>query len=148
MLVKEIELILNGALAKKKLIFENRIPEGSRVYADKNMVQTVLRNLISNAIKFTPEGGTVTVYATPLNGKLSISVRDTGTGIPISRQKALFNFDEFHSTAGTAGESGTGLGLIICNDFIKKHGGELTFHSKEGEGTTFTFSLQLDKNPD
>jgi signal transduction histidine kinase len=105
------------------------------------MIHTVLRNLGSNSIKFTPEEGTISFEAVPEEDHIHVSVKDNGVGIPLDKQGKLFSFGEFHSTSGTAGEPGTGLGLIICFEFIKKHSGELSFSSESGRGTTFTFNL-------
>jgi len=144
-MVEEIQHIMYANLGKKKLNFQNRISKGSLVYADRNMIHTVLRNLISNAIKYTPNEGNIMVEAKTAGDKLEISVKDTGMGIPETHQKKLLNLDEFHTTAGTAGEQGTGLGLIICNDFIKKHGGNLKVDSNPGKGSTFQFDLTIHK---
>jgi len=140
-LVNEIQLLLHGNAEKKQLALLNLVPEASYVYADRNMIHTVLRNLVSNSIKFTPEEGTISVEAVPEEDFIHVSVKDNGVGIPLDKQGKLFSFGEFHSTSGTAGEPGTGLGLIICFEFIKKHEGELSFYSESGKGTTFTFSL-------
>jgi PAS domain S-box-containing protein len=144
--VAEIHHALRASMEKKHLSFENRVPEGSVVLADVNMIQTIFRNLISNAIKFTPEGGSISVSAEKAGGFLSVSVSDTGIGIPEAARAKLFSFGEFHSTAGTGGEQGTGLGLVISRDFIIKHGGELSLNSAEGRGSTFTFTLPLEDN--
>ena len=109
------------------------------------MVNTILRNLISNAIKFTPEGGEVRLALTEKNDRIIIKVTDTGIGMSAEDQKKLFKLDEFHSTTGTGGETGTGLGLIVCREFIKKHGGELIVESKTNKGSTFSFDLPVGK---
>jgi len=140
-LVNEIQRMLHGNVEKKQLALLNLVPEASYVYADRNMIHTVLRNLISNSIKFTPEEGTISVEAAPEKESIHIIVKDNGVGIPLDKQGKLFSFGEFHSTSGTAGEPGTGLGLIICFEFIKKHGSELSFSSESGKGTSFTFYL-------
>ena len=141
-IIEEIHHILHGGVEKKGLVFHNLIPEGSFVSADRNMIHTVLRNLISNAIKYTPEQGSISVSVTPGKDCMEVRVKDTGNGIPEDKQKKLLEFGEFYSSSGTAGEQGTGLGLIICNDFIKKHGGKISFESTEGKGSTFIFTLQ------
>lgn len=140
-LVNEIQRMLHGNAEKKHLAVLNLVPEASYVYADKNMIHTVLRNLVSNSIKYTPEEGTVAVEAVPAADFIRVSVMDNGVGIPLDKQGKLFRFGEIHSTSGTAGEPGTGLGLIICYEFIKKHGSKLSFTSAPGKGTTFTFDL-------
>ena len=140
-LVNEIQHMLHGNAEKKQLALLNLVPEASYVYADKNMIDTVLRNLVSNSIKFTPTEGTISVEAVPGEELIQIIVKDNGVGIPLDKQGKLFSFGEFHSTSGTAGEPGTGLGLIICFEFVKKHGHELSFSSESGKGTSFTFDL-------
>jgi PAS domain S-box-containing protein len=140
-LVNEIQHIFHGNAEKKKQALLNLVPEATYVYADRNMIHTVLRNLISNSIKFTPEEGTVSVEAVPEAEFIRLSVKDNGVGIPLDKQSKLFSFGEFHSTSGTAGEPGTGLGLIICSEFIKKHRGEIHLSSESGKGTTFSFNL-------
>jgi len=140
-LVNEIQHMLHGNAEKKQLALLNLVPEASYVYADKNMIDTVLRNLVSNSIKFTPTEGTISVEAVPGEELIQIIVKDTGVGIPLDKQGKLFSFGEFHSTSGTAGEPGTGLGLIICFEFVKKHGHELSFSSESGKGTSFFFDL-------
>ncbi len=140
-LVNEIQHMLHGNAEKKQLALLNLVPEASYVYADKNMIHTVLRNLVSNSIKFTPAEGTISVEAVPEEDFIHVNVKDNGVGIPLDKHGKLFSFGEFHSTSGTAGEPGTGLGLIICFEFVKKHGRELSFSSESGKGTTFTFIL-------
>ncbi|MEE9461013.1 MAG: PAS domain-containing protein [Bacteroidales bacterium] len=140
-LVNEIQHMLHGNAEKKQLALLNLVPEASYVYADKNMIHTVLRNLVSNSIKFTPAEGTISIEAIPKEEFIHIIVKDNGVGIPLDQHGKLFSFGEFHSTSGTAGEPGTGLGLIICFEFIKKHGRELSFSSESGKGTSFTFVL-------
>jgi len=142
--VVEMQQALMANMENKNLEFINEIPEGSVAYADLNMIQTILRNLISNAIKFTPDGGSVKVSAVKSGIGLAVSVSDTGVGIPEEAQARIFSFGEFHSTAGTDGEQGTGLGLVICREFIRKHGGELSLKSAKGKGTTFTFTIPLE----
>lgn len=142
-LINEIQRMLHGNVEKKQLALLNLVPEASYVYADKNMIHTVLRNLLSNSIKFTPAEGTISIEAIAGEKFTRISVKDNGVGIPLDKQNKLFSFGEFHSTSGTAGEPGTGLGLIICFEFIKKHGSELTFSSESGKGTSFSFDLDL-----
>ncbi len=140
-LINEIQHMLHANVEKKQLALLNLVPEATYVYADKNMIHTVLRNLVSNSIKFTPEEGTISFQAIPEGDHVRVSVEDNGVGISLDKQDKLFSFSEFYSTAGTAGEPGTGLGLIICFEFIKKHQGKLRFYSESGKGTTFIFNL-------
>ncbi len=141
--VIEVHRMLHPSMERKKVQFENRIPENSFVYADQNMIQTVIRNLIGNAIKFTPENGTIEISSETENKKLMVSIKDSGIGISREQQEKLFNFGEFNTTSGTEGEQGTGLGLQICQEFIKKHGGTLRLNSLVGKGSTFTFDIPV-----
>ncbi len=132
--------------AQNKKISMVTPPNGKLVaYADYNMVNTIIRNLLSNAIKFTPEGGEVSLSVDKKGDMIIIKVKDNGIGMTAEDQKKLFKLDEFHSTAGTVGESGTGLGLIVCREFVKKHGGELLVESNPQKGSTFTFNLPVTK---
>ena len=111
-------------------------------YADKNMVNLIIRNLISNAIKFTDNQGVITIQCADAgNTMLAISIADTGIGISDDNIAKLFRIDEYFSTSGTAGEGGTGLGLIICKEFVEKNKGAISINSEPGVGTTFTFTL-------
>jgi signal transduction histidine kinase len=105
------------------------------------MIGTVFRNLISNAIKFTMQGGEVIISAVEKQNEIIFSVRDTGVGIPKNNIGKLFRIDQNYSTTGTNKEKGTGLGLILCKDFIEKHGGKIWVESEEKIGSTFFFSL-------
>lgn len=118
------------------------------VYADRNMVDTVLRNLISNSIKFTPEKGTITIQVEELReeGMIEIAVSDTGLGMHTETISNLFRIDKNISTTGTAGESGTGFGLILCKEFIEKNGGNIGAKSVHGKGSTFYFTLPIAMN--
>ena len=112
------------------------------VMADKNMILTVFRNLIGNALKYTPQGGRITIAAR-LNGdnKIEVSISDNGVGIPSENMPRLFNVDQPLTTPGLENEKGSGLGLIICNEFIRRNGGQIMVSSEVGKGTTFTFTL-------
>ena len=112
------------------------------VYADGYMLGSTVRNLVSNAIKFTPKGGEITIKATSIIGNFDeISVKDTGIGMNKNMIDNLFRIDEHTNRKGTEGEASTGLGLIICREFVEKHGGRLWVDSEEGKGSTFCFSL-------
>ncbi len=114
---------------------------GLRVRADRNMVDTVLHNIIVNAIKFTPEGGRVQVAARTKGTDVELSVEDSGVGIPEDACEKLFRIDMQHTTEGTAGEKGSGLGLILCKEFIEKTGGSIRVTSTPGQGSTFYITL-------
>jgi PAS domain S-box-containing protein len=117
------------------------VPSQQMVYADHNMLNTILRNTISNGIKFTSKGGSVKVSSTQDQGKTRIKIADNGVGMVETIQKKLFRIDSLISTPGTANEKGTGLGLILCKEFVEKHGGTIQVESRIGEGTTFTLDL-------
>lgn len=126
-----------------KLVME--APESCDMYADRDMIKSVLRNLLSNAIKFTKEGGIITVAVRDNvpeeGGMVVVSVKDTGCGIKEEAQAKLLKIDTHFSTFGTNKEEGSGLGLLLCQDFVQKNGGRLWFESEVGVGTTFYFSI-------
>jgi signal transduction histidine kinase len=135
-------LDLLGTQAKNKSIsLETNSTETCLVSTHKHSINTVVRNLISNAIKFTPEGGTVSVTILKDSNELRISISDTGVGISPEVQKKLFRIDTKYSTNGTANEKGTGLGLILCKDFVEKNGGTIGVKSEPGKGSTFYLSF-------
>ncbi len=113
--------------------------------ADRNMISSVVRNLVGNAIKFTPNGGRIEVKALTENGFATVSVIDNGVGIDPESIKNLFSIAEKVNTLGTDKEPGTGLGLIISKEFVEKHGGSISVTSKVNEGSTFSFSIPLHK---
>ena len=115
-------------------------------YIDRNMMTTVLRNLISNAIKYTNANDSIYLEAKLNNNFIEISVIDTGIGIPKENIDNIFKIDSNISTQGTAEESGTGLGLIICHEFVEKNGGTIIVKSEEGKGTEFMFTVPVFKN--
>lgn len=138
----DIVALVRDQVARKHLAIDCRVPEAMQVDADKNMVETVLRNLLTNAVKFTDEGGTITVAAQDAGDMIEVSVSDTGAGMPEEKRQRLFRAGERHiSSVGTAGETGTGLGLVLCKEFIDRHGGEIWITSIEGQGSTVTFTL-------
>ncbi|WP_303013603.1 hybrid sensor histidine kinase/response regulator [uncultured Bacteroides sp.] len=113
------------------------------VRADIDMVKTVIRNLISNAIKFSNEGTEIVLSLEETDDMAIVSVKDSGCGIDEENQKKLLHTDTHFSTFGTNNEEGSGLGLLLCQDFVVKNGGKLWFTSKKGEGSTFSFSIPL-----
>lgn len=133
---------LNGIIVEKKQVsIESAIPGSTRVYADKNMIHTVIRNLISNAIKFSHKGGKVSVSSFENGAMTEVVIRDEGIGMSRKNLSMLFRIDTYYSTSGTSGESGTGLGLIICKEFVEKNSGRIRATSKEGVGTAISFTL-------
>ena len=129
---------------EKNITLEPSRDENSLIKAYYTMINTVMRNLVSNAVKFTQPGGKVKIFSERQNGKYSIYVSDTGVGIDNNDIDKLFRIDESHSTLGTDNEEGTGLGLILCKEFIDKHHGRIDIQSKMGEGTTFVVTLPND----
>ena len=126
---------------KKEIIIIQQVDDHLSLFADMGMLETILRNLISNAVKFTKIGGQINVKATACPGGVKFSVADNGQGIPKDKISQLFDKNSNYTTYGTAGEKGTGLGLNICYDFALKHGGQLWVESEEGIGSTFYFTL-------
>jgi signal transduction histidine kinase len=114
-------------------------------FADSNMTETILRNLISNAIKFTKDFGLILVSIEKLDDDVLIKIKDTGVGMDEKQISKLFKLDETHSTVGTSGERGTGLGLLLCKELIEKQGGKMWIESLVNSGTTFYFTLPKTK---
>ncbi len=111
------------------------------VYAHRDMLFAVLRNLVSNAVKFTPAGGAITIKALQQNNLTAITVADTGVGISEQQMSEIFKLDQRMTTQGTAGETGSGLGLLLCRDLVERQGGELMVESAVGQGTIFSIVL-------
>ncbi len=138
----DFELLAESARQKRiKLI--NEIPDAARARGDVTMIDTVLRNLINNAIKFTPTDGKIVASAVQKESFMEIAITDTGIGIKKADQKRLFRMDEKYQNPGTAGETGTGLGLLLCKELIEKNGGQLIVKSEIGKGSTFAFTLPI-----
>jgi signal transduction histidine kinase len=129
------------ALQGKSITMINNLPRHAFAYADSNTVNLVIRNLITNALKFTNDGGEIMVTGELSGGRWTISVHDNGIGIPAEHQAKLFDKVNPYSTRGTANEKGTGLGLILCKEFVEKNGGKIWVESEEGKGSTFSFSI-------
>ncbi len=127
--------------AQKRITIKRSLPKTLPVFTDRHILYTVLRNLITNAIKFSPHGSTVNISAVKRSGEIIITVTDNGRGIPKERLGKLFSIAHSESTPGTAKEKGTGLGLIICNDLIDQLGGKIWAESEEGTGSTFFFTI-------
>jgi signal transduction histidine kinase/DNA-binding response OmpR family regulator len=140
-LIDEIVLMLESSAVQKKIQIKKVVPAETKVYADKAMVSTIFRNLISNAIKFSYPGGEISVSVTKNNNELVVAVGDTGIGIPKEIIGKLFQVDQNITTPGTQNEKGTGLGLILCKEFIEKHGGKIGVESEPGKGSKFYFNI-------
>jgi len=130
--------ILKNSIAQKSIEVELNVKDDLMIQFDKNMFGMVVRNLISNAVKFTPRNGKICIYTEEQNGKLTFCVKDTGIGISVENQKKLFS-QEHVSTFGTDNEKGTGLGLGLCKEFVEKNNSELMVQSEENEGSLFSF---------
>lgn len=139
--VEDVFNRLGPQATEKGVLFENALDVGTRVYADMILLNQVIQNLISNAIKFSHAGMTVRVSAHRDDGRVQIRVADTGVGIPVSAQAKLFLMEEHTSTHGTSGETGTGFGLPLSHQIMAAHDGDLSVTSSEGEGATFVAEL-------
>jgi signal transduction histidine kinase len=127
---------------QKQIRLTNLIQDQTLVMADFNMINTVMRNLVSNALKFTPGGGQITLTARKNEHWVEIAVSDTGIGMNQEAIAKLFRLDVKYTTNGTDGEPGTGLGLLLCHDLVERHGGRMWVESESAQGTTFRFTLQ------
>ncbi len=144
LIVNVIEVLSSATKIKNiSIIYEESDAEVPDVFADPRLVTTVLRNLISNAIKFTPLNGQINIHTRVFEQQLEISITDSGVGIKDEILPLLFQIDAYIKTKGTENESGTGLGLILCKEFVEKHGGQIWVESMEGKGSTFSFSIPL-----
>ncbi|HTJ48378.1 MAG TPA: sensor histidine kinase [Cyclobacteriaceae bacterium] len=139
-LLNETIALMKPELERKNILIRKTINARLPVYADPNMIKTVIRNLLTNAIKFTPSGGEIILNCRSANQQLIVSVSDTGVGIAESYRKRIFTLESV-TTLGTHQEAGTGLGLVLCKEYVEKNKGNIWFESTEGEGTTFYFSL-------
>ncbi|MCF8354111.1 MAG: response regulator [Melioribacteraceae bacterium] len=138
---------LTGAAIRKSIDIKTEISKDLHVNVDDRLMQQVITNLISNAIKFTPEKKSVHITANQFKqGMVELIITDQGVGIPEADQSKLFRIDEKHSTAGTKGEKGSGLGLMLVKEIVEKHGGQIWFYSKEGEGSEFHITMPEAKN--
>lgn len=133
--------VLSDVIEMKKIIFETELENNLKVFVDREMLTTVFRNIVSNAIKFSYIGGRVKVSAIKNDLEIHISIEDEGIGITKDSIEKLFKLDNVLSTIGTNGEMGSGMGLILCNDIIKKHNGIISVKSEEGKGSTFSIHL-------
>jgi len=140
-LFREEFSVLKDIAAGKNIKLSSSFPENLIVVADRNMIKTILRNLISNAIKFTHKGGNVEVIVRIDQEKVEFSVSDNGVGMNKENLAKLFRIDSNLSTRGTQNEKGTGLGLFLCKEFVEQHGGNIWAESEQGKGSTFSFTI-------
>lgn len=136
----EIQRLQAVALPKKQRIRLEAFDSGI-IRGDPHMLQGIIRNLLTNAIKFSPEGGVVTIRVYRQPGLWEFQVCDKGLGMSPEVQELLLKIDSRKQKVGTAGETGSGFGLLLCEDFIQRHGGHLTWESALGEGSTFSFTI-------
>ncbi len=138
--------LFNDMAARKNIELKSSINDNLMIVADKNMIKTIMRNLISNAMKYTYKNGKVDVTARVENKNVEVSVSDTGIGMTKDTMAKIFRIDTNLSTPGTENEKGTGLGLFLCKEFIEKNGGKIWVESESGKGSIFKFLLPLDIN--
>jgi PAS domain S-box-containing protein len=139
--------VLNPNANVKGITINYSATDKINVFADIDMLKTVLRNLVSNAIKFTNNGGAIKISAKQTHSEITISVSDNGIGIESDDLTKLFDISQVLTTTGTAKETGTGLGLLLCKEFVEKHGGKIWVESEEGKGSDFKFTLPYNLEP-
>lgn len=146
-LIQANMMLLESSAANKKISVINQVPEEMKGFFDYQMITTVMRNLISNAIKYTKSNGQITISGKEKDGFVEICVEDNGVGMSKEVCENLFKIDVKHfSTEGTGGEKGTGLGLILCKEFVDKHLGEMLVESEIGKGSKFKFTIPRSKD--
>ena len=143
-LIEEVIKLLRLQAEAKKINIECKTALPAGVHADRDMTSLVLRNLLSNAIKFTPEGGRIIIGTHEYDEFTEVYVQDSGRGISREEMQKI-NQHSFYSTNGTASESGTGLGLMLCKEFLERNGGRMMIESEPGQGSTFSFTLPQDQ---
>jgi signal transduction histidine kinase len=141
--VKNVLAISSSIAELKNISISNLVEKKLLVPFDKSVTNTIIRNLVSNAIKFTPNGGTISVSSIKQDNQIEISIKDSGVGIPQERIEKLFKVDQNTSTKGTNQEKGTGLGLILCKDLIEKQGGNIYVSSQLNVGTEIKFTIPI-----
>ncbi len=137
---KTVHLLTNIA-KNKNISIHSEIEKNQFVTADSNMLETIFRNLISNAIKFTENNGEITLSMKRESHQVIFSVKDSGIGIAPEKITSLFAINKRKTTSGTNNESGTGLGLMLCKDFVEKHGGKIWVESEIAKGSIFKFTI-------
>jgi signal transduction histidine kinase/ligand-binding sensor domain-containing protein len=142
-LIQQNIKLLEADCWKKNIIIESNLPNEIWVEIDTNMMNAVLRNILSNAIKFSKMDGKIKISHEIVNGFLRLTITDQGVGIPDNNLKELFKVGHSYKRIGTAGEEGTGLGLLICKEFIEKHGGKINVTSEVEKGTSFNFTMPI-----
>lgn len=143
--VEEVEVLLRSSANLKEITLYNNVSGNEMVFADENMLRTILQNLVSNAIKYTNKGGRIIIDSEANDKILTVNVTDNGVGIRPEALGKLFDIANIQTTRGTSEEGGTGLGLLICREFVEKHGGKIGAESEPGNGSTFRFSLPVNQ---
>jgi PAS domain S-box-containing protein len=133
--------VLKSSAANKDITITMKVPSDTIAFVDENMAKTVIRNLLSNAIKFTRPGGNIEITTSKTGNYIEVCVADNGVGISKENQKKLFKIDEQFKSYGTSNEQGSGLGLLLCKEFVEKNGGKIWVESKINEGSKFKFTL-------
>jgi two-component system, sensor histidine kinase and response regulator len=147
-LINTIVQPFEGTAALKSINLNHALHSNVTVFADKAMISTVLRNLISNAIKFTKQNGEIMISMKENINEIVLLVSDSGVGLSQKSIEKLFRIDEGYSTTGTHNEKGTGLGLVLCKEFVEKHNGKIWVESEQGIGSTFYFTLPYNAKPE
>ncbi len=140
-ILDQVQQLFSEAVKDKELAIISKITDDLVVEADSYMLQAVLRNLLSNAIKFSRPKGQILIQSKTIENSIELSVMDQGVGIPKETQPKIFSLHHIYSTRGTSGERGSGLGLILCKDFLEKNRGSIRFESEPGKGTSFYITL-------
>ena len=135
--------LLSGSASKKGVVFQNAVPQTAKGFADPNMISLVIRNLLTNAVKFSPKGGNIHITTKVSGDMIEYNITDAGMGMSYELQQKVFNPNAVLGQTGIAMEKGSGLGLLLCKEFVEENGGKIWVESKEGKGSTFTFSLKL-----
>ncbi|MBK8806631.1 MAG: response regulator [Bacteroidales bacterium] len=142
-IVKEVTTLLSEMAQKKEIEIYTSHSLTRMAYIDAGMISTVVRNLTTNALKFTPQGGRISIVASEVDEMIIVSISDSGVGMTEEQCSKLFRVNENKTTYGTNNEKGTGLGLVICKEFVEKNGGTIAVESQLNKGTTFTFTMPL-----
>lgn len=142
-LISEIIAVNKIVARNKKIIITTSVPADMEAYCDLNMLKSIITNLTTNAIKFTPVGGAVSIFTKRDNNQICIYVEDTGVGIPAENMSKILSTTIHFTTRGTNNEKGTGLGLVMCNEFVSKNNGSLHIKSEDGKGSLFSIKLPI-----
>jgi PAS domain S-box-containing protein len=133
--------LMRANLSEKSIYLSVNVPGNLTIYADPDMLETIIRNLLSNAVKFTNKNGKISILAKQKDGAVLVEIEDSGVGIDSENMNKLFSISSNYSTPGTNKEEGSGLGLVLCKEFVDKHNGKIWVESEEGKGTKFSFIL-------